>query len=184
MENDFEYIKEFGQVLEDFNRNSVKDVIPRLEKIIEKYPNQAEPYFWLGLCYEKLNYSENAAGLYEKYLCIEPEKPKDAGILADVYYRLGSIYLSKKNYAKAIENYTKAIKLSPSSTYYLARAEAYECIGDFKAAKRDFNKTKFYWRFLRGLKTDLKYVFGRVREEMKYELKNLYQILKIYTKNI
>ena len=184
MGTEFEYIKEFGQILEDLNRNSVRDVILGLEKIIEKYPNRAEPYFWLGLYYEKLNYPENAMCLYEKYLRIEPEKPKDADILADVYYRLGSLYLNKKNYTKAIESYSEAIKLSPSSIYYLARAEVYECIGDFKSAKRDFNKTKFYWRFLRGLKTDLKYVLGRVRDEMKYELKNLYQILKIYTKNI
>lgn len=59
----------------------------------------------------------------------------------DCYYNLGAVYLEvKKDYGKALENFTKAIATNPSvPEAYFARGYTYVLLKDKANAKSDFN---------------------------------------------
>ncbi|KUK14601.1 MAG: Anaphase-promoting complex, cyclosome, subunit 3 [bacterium] len=44
-----------------------------LKKLVERYPNSADAWFWLGMCYERLGYFEAAQECYKRVLSIEPK---------------------------------------------------------------------------------------------------------------
>ncbi len=56
------------------------------------------------------------------------------------YGSRGEYYLLSENYKKAIADFTKAIDLTPNSTYYYPfRGDAYQADGNFNAALSDYN---------------------------------------------
>ncbi|MCS7234158.1 MAG: tetratricopeptide repeat protein [Synergistetes bacterium] len=44
-----------------------------LKKLTERYPNSADAWFWLGMCYERLGYFDAAQECYKRTLSIEPK---------------------------------------------------------------------------------------------------------------
>lgn len=44
-----------------------------LKKLTERYPNSADAWFWLGMCYERLGYFDAAQECYKRVLSIEPK---------------------------------------------------------------------------------------------------------------
>jgi tetratricopeptide (TPR) repeat protein len=67
----------------------------------------------------------------------EETKPAD---LALAYYNRGLSYAHKRDYEKAISDYTKAIELNGNdSNFHDARGEAYYNSGDLHAAVGDFS---------------------------------------------
>ncbi len=95
--------------------------------IAEKYNNDGLEQFELGKY-------EEAIELYNKAIKLENKGINDIEVC---YYNRGRAYYKLGNYETAIENYSQAIKISPKSKYYLARAAAYEALGDKEKAALD-----------------------------------------------
>lgn len=62
------------------------------------------------------------------------------GKMVDAYALRGLIFLSRKNYAASIEEYTKAIKLTDAPDYYLNRGAAKFLLTGEKSASNDFER--------------------------------------------
>lgn len=68
-----------------------------------------------------------------------------AGQNAKKYFRTGEEFVQKKNYTDAINQYSKSLELDPKfSKAYIARAKAYEKIGDEEDAVQDFNRARVF----------------------------------------
>lgn len=117
-------------------------------------------YFYKGLAelYKKLNQDERAyevpgrfikrnpndkegylaRGTLEDYTQVIKIYPNDA----DLYYKRGYFYDKQKDYKHAVEDYTRAIELSPklNKYYFSFRGRAYEALGDYEKALADYDK--------------------------------------------
>ena len=60
---------------------------------------------------------------------------------SDAYNTRGEFKALSKDWKGAVEDYTHAIDLSPTSTYYRNRATAYEALGKPDLAKKDIAET-------------------------------------------
>lgn len=90
--------------------------------------------------YNKASYLHNndkldaAAALLKKIIKVTPQ-------YAEAFDRLGVIYLEKDSADQAITNFNIAVKVDPEfGVAYYHRAFAYESVGNFKAAKADYER--------------------------------------------
>ena len=124
------------------NNNSNQGTFMTWEQYENKYPNQdtdypfdeaasspntREPYYNSGVEYEKKVQDPNAVEDY--YTARDPEN-------AEAFYYLGKLYASKKEYAKAIQAYDKAIDLAPSSPH------AFFNLGFLYYDRKDYSKAE------------------------------------------
>ena len=65
-----------------------------LKKIIQQDPKNLNAFLYMGFLYSKLDRDDDAIAVYEEVLSFEKEKP-------EVYFYLSTIYIHKKDYAKA-----------------------------------------------------------------------------------
>lgn len=130
------------------NRNKGTDTTRArncFDNAINSAPNVAEYYSWRGLTKP----ADSAITDYTVAIALEPNNQI-------YYYQRGNRYFSKGNYAKAIQDYTKAIELNNESDYYFSRGKAYQqsnshalAINDFaKAISLEANDWRYY--FFRG----------------------------------
>jgi lipoprotein NlpI len=83
--------------------------------------------------------------------------------LATIYYYRGTIYMSKKDYKRAIPEFDEAVRLDPTlAPGFNTRGYARFFLGDFKAAVTDFTKSveqrpedlyAILWRYIVQAKT-------------------------------
>jgi tetratricopeptide (TPR) repeat protein len=60
----------------------------------------------------------------------------------DSYFKRAGLKVRQKQFKEAIADYTSAIKIAPTPTYYKERAKAYQEIGENELAKKDLEKAK------------------------------------------
>ncbi len=105
------------------------------QKAIELDPENVEYYAALG------NHYQNKIQDYDKALEIANQLIKKIPEEATGYAMAGNAYLSKKNTAKAIESFNKAIDIIPSFVFaYVQRAKAFNLKGDMLISFLDFSQ--------------------------------------------
>ncbi len=104
----------------------VDEFIKALEKLKDKYKDNFEYHFILGMAYEEAKDYKNAIKHYQKAKNLRPEN-------TEVYERLAIAYTNLKQYDKAIEELKQAINLKPDDyQLYTALSQVYELKGDYK----------------------------------------------------
>ncbi len=145
-----------------------KDAIPFLKIAVkdEKRSERARYYFLLGQLYERNNEREAALLAYKRVLKLSPSAEMDFAArmkamqlggnvkglkrmakqyknrdkLDQIYGAVGNIYLSKKDTAKALENYVLAIENSTQGG--LEKAAVLIQAGDIYYVQRDYNRAQ------------------------------------------
>lgn len=110
-----------------------------LEKEIETNPKNGLAYVWLAVVYG--DHNENGEGLNQvnKGLALLPKKDKDNQAFA--YYVRGRIYYQMEDTSKAVDDYSKAVKLQPQTDSYLReRAIVYRERKQYALSDADFKK--------------------------------------------
>ncbi|MBR2519419.1 MAG: tetratricopeptide repeat protein [Selenomonadaceae bacterium] len=127
------------------NEHALRDY----NKAIELNPNDPEAYNDRGSFYEAfMKNIEAALANYNKSLQINPNfvpsyivETLDDYDSTDYVNYIHSLYYVIEDYERAIEDYTKLIKLYPNdSRFYNCRASFYEEMKNYDAAIRDFDK--------------------------------------------
>ncbi|HIQ25440.1 MAG TPA: tetratricopeptide repeat protein [Persephonella sp.] len=104
----------------------VNEFIKTLEELKDKYKNNFEYHFILGMAYEEVKDYQNAIKHYEKAKQLRPEN-------TEIYERLTTIYIQLKQYNKAIKELKQAIKLNPNDyQLYTALSQVYELKGNYQ----------------------------------------------------
>lgn len=64
--------KEIEKGKELYERGDYEEGVIYLKKLTERYPESADAWFWLGMCYERLGYFDAAQECYKRVLSIDP----------------------------------------------------------------------------------------------------------------
>jgi tetratricopeptide (TPR) repeat protein len=94
---------------------------------IKSYPNEYGAYENMGYAYFLIGDYGSCAKCYEKLAELKPEQASKAK--ADMYYNIGTAYLDKENYDRAIELFGKVIELNPDAMdahYNMGNASFYK----------------------------------------------------------
>lgn len=99
---------------------------------------QGNTYFEECVAFGEMDACEAGIAIFSKILELDPDQSDNSD---DAFYGRGSMYFELGNYAQAIADYTRSIKLQPDKTgVYRDRAEAYEKTGNRQAAIQDYRK--------------------------------------------
>ena len=139
-----------------FSEKNYTSALSELTKAVEIYPGDAPSQHLLGLTYHAKGMYNEAAAHLEKAVYLNPQNaearvnlgvvylemqkwdeaiPHFNAALEDVFYRtpevarynLGSAYYGKGDYAKAAENFRKAVELAPRNAIaYSSLGQAYD----------------------------------------------------------
>ncbi len=132
-----------------FNHGKLPGAAALLEKAIGIEPNYLPAYYYLGLTKETLGQKQGAEIIYRKLVEIN-----DLGLakfaqsdyelkalevpLAEVYQKLGTIYIGEKKYEAAVASFSQAVKLNPlNATLHNSLAGAYFSLGQYQPALRE-----------------------------------------------
>ena len=94
------------------------------QAIVETYCNKALDLYTMGKYEEALELSNQIVELDNSGVDIEN--------METVYYNRGMTLYKMEMYQSAIEDFTQAININDKSKYYIARANAYEKLGDME----------------------------------------------------
>jgi tetratricopeptide (TPR) repeat protein len=132
-----------------FNRGNPTAAAGLLEKVITVEPNYLPAYYYLGLSKEALGQKPGAEIIYRKLLEINERglartAQSDYELkalevpLAEVYQKLGVIYLAEKKYDAAVNSFQQAVQLNPlNATLRNSLAGAYFSLGRYQQALRE-----------------------------------------------
>jgi tetratricopeptide (TPR) repeat protein len=110
-------------------QNQHKEAIAEGERAVEITPNSVEGYGSLGMSLYYSGRFEEAIGVYEKALRLDPET------LPMLLHNLGNAYLMIGRYEEAIKAYKKALARNPMSPWAnIGLAAAYSLSGHEKEA--------------------------------------------------
>ncbi|NIM18935.1 MAG: tetratricopeptide repeat protein [Candidatus Latescibacteria bacterium] len=165
-EKDRLYIESF----EAFNSRKDSLAVSILERITERFPDEKEAFYWLGIIYMWwLKQPEKAAWAFDKAIELDPAYKGPYNDISSVYLQLGDFdkalwaidkYISlapdepnpydskaallaaKGELDKAIEFYQKALEVDPGFTF------SYVGLGDMYLYKKDYAKSEAYYRKL------------------------------------
>jgi tetratricopeptide (TPR) repeat protein len=122
----------FDRRVDGAHLNTAKD---SLEKAIGLTPFEPLLYKKLGECHSALK-SPKAIDVFQKYIQLLPND-------AASYNSLGIAFYKNKEYQKAVEQLSVAIKLSPQNAKYLYNlAMGYQALGQDQQAKFYFKKSQ------------------------------------------
>lgn len=105
--------KDLDEGVKSFNEGKYDEAIASFKKVIEKFPENYEGYYNLGLAYLKKQEIDQAIPALEKATEINPQA-------LPAYFALGEGYFAKGDSEKATQNFSKAIELEPNNpmAYY------------------------------------------------------------------
>ncbi len=103
-----------GTYIRNFTWQSSKTL---WEDVMEKAPELARPYIFLGGYYNDIGDNIKALALYKKALNMKDPTPKKSNAAA--LNNIGIIYSDLKDYKKAISYFKKALELEPGSSEVL-----------------------------------------------------------------
>jgi tetratricopeptide (TPR) repeat protein len=110
------------------------DHIGSLTDVIQRNPNDAQPYNVRGAVLGRAGRNEEALADFDKALAIDPN-------FAQAYANRGLIHRQLKRYDRALADYNKAIEIDPNyAAAYVGRGMVKRAKGDALAALEDFNK--------------------------------------------
>ena len=91
-----------------FGEGKYDEAIVSFEKVVDKFPNNIEGYYNLGLSYLRKGDVDQAIASFEKAAELNPEA-------LPVFLALGEAYFSKGDNEKAMESYQQAIEIDPEN---------------------------------------------------------------------
>ena len=109
----------FGEALADY------DTAIRLD------PNSASAYVSRAAVRRDLGFTDGAMQDYQKAIELDADK-------ASAYSGRGQLYMRQKDYARAIADFDRALKLAPNVDNYMLRAQAKQAAGDAGGALADY----------------------------------------------
>lgn len=135
--NDFDFFLSWGISL--LRINKIEEAKEKINKALEKKPNNSIALYRLGSCFHKEKNIESAEEYFQK--AIENDAYNTSAI-AD----LGMIYYEKKDYNTAIQTFFKAINISTEKAFlYFYIANCYYKLGRFKKSIEYYEKTIEYY---------------------------------------
>ena len=115
-----------------------EDALIYYKKAAAKDSTAAEPYYCMGLLYEKQGKPDSATKAFGRSIVKDPN-------YVDAYLRLGGLYERDKNWEKAEKIYTLAIKMSPANgDAYYHRGLAFEHLQNKEAAAQDYQQALIF----------------------------------------
>jgi len=93
-----------------------EEALPYFQNAVEKDPNYADAWFYIGYCNGELGRHTEEIEAYKQAIRIKPD-------YAEAHYNLGAAYVSLGRYYEASEAYKQAIRLKPDW------ADAHYCLG-------------------------------------------------------
>ncbi len=128
--NDPEKEKQFFKAITLWNDNKAESGLKQLERC-EHFCETNDEYFavtmFKAVCYEKMKCNNQAIAAYEKALTFSQN--------STAYSNLGTCYLNKGMFDKALEHYLHAIDLNPENPYpYNNIAQLYVQQGEYTLA--------------------------------------------------
>jgi len=90
---------------------------------------------YMANAYLQLNQPEKAIQAYKTSISLNPYRD-------DTHIMLGNLYFSEKRYRDAENEYKQAIRLNPTENNYYSLGQAYLELGQYNAAKNQFNTVK------------------------------------------
>jgi tetratricopeptide (TPR) repeat protein len=91
-----------------FSEGKYDEAIESFEKVVEKFPDNIEGYYNLGLSYLRKGDIDQAIFSLEKAADVNPEAPL-------IFLALGEAYFNKEENEKAMESYQQALKIDPGN---------------------------------------------------------------------
>ena len=108
------------------------DVLKKVEKLLQKFPEASELYQIKGMVYEEQFLYEKAIETYEKALELDPQSEYFNNRMGIMHYYIGT----QEDLNLALSYYQKAIDANPDMGIYYKNIElVYRALGDEKAAQ-------------------------------------------------
>ncbi len=102
----YEYLFQISKMAGEINKSKLEKYERYYQKIIQYIPNRPDAHGVLGFCLYHLGKVEGSVVAYRKAIEMEPR-------FFWFYHNLGTIYFKQKEYAKAVDVLTKALKQKP-----------------------------------------------------------------------
>ncbi|MCK4385676.1 MAG: protein kinase, partial [candidate division Zixibacteria bacterium] len=126
--------KHYIKALEAGISGNYAQAIKELKKIVERYPEEKEAFYWIGVTYYKLGQFEEAVRHFNKAIEIDPLYKLAYNDLAYAYDQIG-------DFEKSIWAINKYISLAPDEANpYDSRGELYAWNGKIDKAIESFKK--------------------------------------------
>lgn len=110
------------------------EVMRILNEMIEKNPNDPQPYLQRGLAYNHLEEYQKAMEDFNYVIALDPDNVDAYNFRGTMHYRLG-------NYEKALADYNQALKLDKDyALLYFNRGYVKVELGEIESAIADFEK--------------------------------------------
>ncbi len=100
--------KSVEEVMGKINQNQLDEALRMLQELVEKYPEDSNVHYLLGVTLGRLHRYEEAVVELEKVIRMAPE-------FAPAYQQLGFCYQTLKQMDKALENYRKSAELDQAN---------------------------------------------------------------------
>ncbi len=103
----------FAAGINFFNAGKYQEAIDAFLKVAERFPENVEPFYNLGVCYLRNGNPESAVGPLEKVIQLKPET-------VEAYFALGECYFNLGQSEKALAAFSKATNFDPNNAkaYY------------------------------------------------------------------
>jgi len=108
--------RDFIEGINFFKEGKYAEAVGLFLRVIEKFPDNIEPFYNLGVSYLRSGNPEKAIGALEKAVHLKPDT-------VEAYFALGECYFNLGQSEKAMEAFSKATNIEPNS------AKAYYNIG-------------------------------------------------------
>jgi tetratricopeptide (TPR) repeat protein len=155
----FEALNQYNTATQLMQKNDYQNAIKQLESVTKIFPDFERTYYYLGLCYQKLNYNQQALLYFEKAINSFPND-------LDSYVAKASILDAQNNLSEAVVTIISAIKISPTRTdlfsnlgyFYIKRQLIDYGLTTFKTLAESLpvsSPLHLYTGYLYGYKNDL-----------------------------
>jgi len=103
----FQALNQYNTATQLMQKNDYQNAIKRLESVTKIFPDFERTYYYLGLCYQKLNYNQQALLYFDKAIHTFPND-------LEAYIAKASILDSQNNLSEAVTTIISAIKINPT----------------------------------------------------------------------
>ena len=129
----------YNRGIEALQNENYQEALDYLNKELVDNPKNGYAFVWIALLRDNNNEPGRALSAVEKAIQYLPKK--DAEFVAFAYSTRAEVYLSLEDTAKAILDYTEAVRLQPEDrSFYMKRADLYFYRADYDLADRDYRK--------------------------------------------
>ena len=100
--------KDFAEGSDFFSKQQYEEAIVSFERVVEKFPDNFEGFYNLGLSHLRAGHIDEAIGIFEKSAKLNPDS-------FESYQALGESYFQKGESEKAAETLAHAVDLQPEN---------------------------------------------------------------------